>query len=170
MPSPNSKLLQQALAPMLKVAEFKKTSSTWHRQRQAVIAVVNLQGSQWGPAFYVNLGVYFRELGGKDRPCEAECHIRSRLDGHVEDRARLAQLLDFEFNLDLHSRGVELSQTLKESGLRWLDYVETPQGAKEWCERHPKSPFMAGVLREYLGLPLAPNQARLRARTESEQS
>jgi hypothetical protein len=161
MPSANSKLLQQALAPMLKSVGFRRSGATWHRKNAACIAVVNLQGSQWGPQFYVNLGVYFTELGDKARPCEAECHIRSRLDAHVDDRSRLAQLLDFESNIELKARGRELEQALREGGLPWLNHVETWQGAKDWCERHPRSPFMSGVLREYLGLPRAPNQARL---------
>jgi len=164
VPSANSKLLQKALAPTLKAAGFRQTGATWHRERSAVVAVLNLQGSQWGPQFYVNLGVYFRELGSKARPNEAECHIRSRLDAHVPDRARLFQLLDFEADIELNLRGTELVTLVVEGGIPWLDHVSTWAGAKDWCERHPRSPFMSGVLREHLGLPLAPNQLRLKNR------
>ena len=164
MTSANSTLLQQALAPGLKAAGFKKTGATWHRFRPSDISVVNLQGSQWGPSFYLNLGVYFRELRGKSRPCEAECHIRSRLEGHVADSARVHQLLNFENKFEISTRGQELASLLHTYGLPWLDRVATNAGAKEWCERHPRSPFMAGVLRTYLGLPLAPNKSLERTR------
>jgi hypothetical protein len=149
---------------MLKLAGFKKSGATWHRAGVSEIAVVNLQGSQWGPQFYVNLGVYFRELGTKAKPCEAECHIRSRLDAHVPDRTRLNQLLDFEANIPIEVRGRELEVLLKNGGLPWLELVATKQGAKEWCERHPRSPFAMGVLREHLGLRVAPNKSLERGR------
>ena len=164
MASANSKLLQQALAPGLKAGGFKKTSATWHRHSPAAIAVVNLQGSQWGPQFYLNLGVYFLELGDDQRPSEAECHIRSRLEAHVQDFARVHQLLDFERDIDMSARGEELAALLHNSGIPWLDRVATKAGAKEWCEKHPRSPFMAGVLRTHLGLQLAPNKSLERTR------
>jgi hypothetical protein len=159
MSSPNSKLLQAALAPSLKAAGFKKAGATWSRPSPLTIAVVNLQGSQWGPQFYVNLGVYFRELGGKLKPCEAECHIRTRLDAHVPDRARLRQLLDFEHDVDIQTRGMELASLVQEYGLPWISHVSTVEGAREWCQQNPRSPWAMGVLREYLGLSAPPNKS-----------
>lgn len=164
MTSANSKLLQQALAPVLKAAGFKKTGATWHRHHPGEVAVVNLQGSQWGPQFYLNLGVYFRELGAKPRPCEAECHIRSRLEAHVPDYRRVHQLLDFEYEIDIEARGKELAGLIRDDGIPWLDQVATRDGARRWCEKHPRSPFMAGVLRQYLGLSQAPNKSFERSR------
>jgi hypothetical protein len=164
VPSANSKILQQALAPGLKAAGFKKTSATWHRYHPAHIAVINLQGSQWGPSFYLNLGVYFVDLGDKPRPSEPECHIRSRLEAHVPDFTRVHQLLDFERKFELSARSQELASLLHKYGIPWLDRVATKAGAKEWCEKHPRSPFMADVLRTHLGLPSAPNKSLERTR------
>jgi hypothetical protein len=157
-------MLQQALAPGLKAAGFRKTGANWHRYRQADVAVINLQGSQWGPSFYLNLGVYFLELGNKARPTEPHCHIRSRLEAHVPEFTRVHQLLDFGYELDLSARGKELATLLHTFGIPWLDQVATKAGAKEWCEKHLRSPFIAGILRKHLGLPLAPNKSLERTR------
>jgi hypothetical protein len=163
MTSPNSKLLQRALAPMLKAEGFKKTSATWRRSTATTIAVVNLQGSQWGPRFYLNLGAYFRGLGENDKPCEVDCHIRTRLDDHVPDLEGLDRLLDFQFDADIDSRGREIERLLQEFGLPWLSHVSTVDGAKDWCERNPQSALVLDELREYLNLPVPPNNRMQRS-------
>ena len=80
------------------------------------------------------------------------------------DHHRVHQLLDFERDIDLASRGNELGNLMRIAGIPWLDSVATKEGAKQWCERHPRSPFMAGVLRQYLDLAVAPNKSLERTR------
>ncbi|MBK9409254.1 MAG: DUF4304 domain-containing protein [Gemmatimonadetes bacterium] len=61
MASDNSKWLQHALTPALKAAGFQEgREQLWRRTNATTVGVLSLQGSQWGPSFYVNLGVYFR--------------------------------------------------------------------------------------------------------------
>jgi hypothetical protein len=64
---------EKALAFSLKLRGFRKTGPTWRRRSDDVTAVVNLQGSQWGPSAYVNLGVYFHAVGDKPKPLERNC-------------------------------------------------------------------------------------------------
>jgi len=75
----------QALAQLLKPLGFKKTRSTWHRQTFDTIHTINVQGSQWGPEFYLNVGTYLRALGTELTPPENHCHIRARV--HPPDSA-----------------------------------------------------------------------------------
>src|SRR5262245_38923985 len=109
MASEKSKWLQQALAPALKQRGFKKSGATWRKWSAEAIGVLNLQGSQWGPSFYINLGVYFRALGDRDQPTECHCHIRTRLGALVPDWRRLDALLDFEQPVldDIRARDLE---------------------------------------------------------------
>lgn len=88
MPAEQGKLLQRAMAPCLKSAGFLKQGATWRRASPSTIAVLNLQGSQWGPAFYVNLGIYLRELGAEERPAERRCHVRLRAGQLMMDPRR----------------------------------------------------------------------------------
>jgi hypothetical protein len=67
------------LAPLLKSAGFKKKATTWRRQQADGIHVVNVQGSQWGPEYYLNLGFYIGALGSESEPTEYRCHVRTRV-------------------------------------------------------------------------------------------
>ena len=56
MPSENNRLMQKALATALEQHGFRKQGATWRKQYGDAIGVLNLQGSQWSPSFYINLG------------------------------------------------------------------------------------------------------------------
>jgi hypothetical protein len=153
MASENSRRLQHALAPALKQAGFEKSGATWRKTNDDVVSVLNLQGSQWGPSFYVNLGVYFRALGDREAPCEADCHIRTRLDDLVPDPARDICLLDFEEPIQESVRFQELEVLIVGYGLPWLTKVSTVQGAREYCStQHQKSPFVTKEAKALLGM------------------
>jgi len=72
-------IMVEALKPLLKKNNFKKTRTTWHKVIEDFILVINVQGSQWGEDYYINLGVYFKALGTELNPPENLCHIQARL-------------------------------------------------------------------------------------------
>lgn len=77
---PKSKLLVE-LPPLLKAQQFRKKRTTWHREWDEVIAVFNVQTSQWDPNdYYINVGVYLKALGTRTDPPEYECHVRYRME------------------------------------------------------------------------------------------
>jgi Domain of unknown function (DUF4304) len=128
------RLLEQALAPALKAHGFAKSGSTWRRTGEDAYSVVNLQGSQWGHATYVNVGVYFRALGNDRHPAESACHIRTRLDALVPDPDVLSALLDMQREMPAEERGRECAALIVAHGLPWLDAVATVRGARAFCE------------------------------------
>ena len=65
------KELEATIAAVLKPLGYTKRARTWHRERESVISVLNLQISQWGDECYINLGVYVKSLGGLAQPNEA---------------------------------------------------------------------------------------------------
>jgi hypothetical protein len=75
----------KALAALLKPLGFKKRRATWHRATADTIQTINVQGSQWGPEYYLNVGTYMRALGGELTPPEYHCHVRARV--HPPDRS-----------------------------------------------------------------------------------
>jgi len=145
MASEGSKHLQRALAGPLKALGFKKSGATWHRPTPDAIAVLNLQGSQFGPSFYVNLGVYFRALGDRVAPPESLCHLRIRLSQLVPNGARLTQLLDLESPIAEPARLQELVALVREFAAPWLDQVSTRKGARLWCSSPRSESFFLGV-------------------------
>lgn len=153
MPSDLNKQIQRILAPALRARGFTKTGATWRKAYPDAIAVLNLQGSQWGPSFYVNLGIYLRALGTNEKPLEYDCHIRTRLDELVPDRARLAQLLDFDQPMADPDRFGEVVRAVSEYAVPWLDHVSSIIGAREYCRSaHPRSPWLTADARQLLQL------------------
>ena len=151
MASENNKFLQRALAPELKLYGFKKSGATWRQRSDEAISVLNLQGSQWAPSFYINLGVYFRGLGNREQPAEYECHIRARLDALVSDRARLNSLLDFDVRYEDPVRALELTSIVVQSAVPWLRRVSSVSGARAFCaSQTPESAWVTPDVRAYL--------------------
>ena len=90
------------LAPMFKAKGFRKTSATWRRDCDYLTQVFNIQKSQWGDQFYLNLGIYLRDPGNESRPTEYRCHVRCRAERLLEDEElqTLRECLDFDTPLD----------------------------------------------------------------------
>ncbi|HWL09243.1 MAG TPA: DUF4304 domain-containing protein [Planctomicrobium sp.] len=120
----------KALAALLKPLGFKKRRTTWYLQTVDTIQAINVQGSQWGPAYYLNVGTYLRALGEESMPPEYRCHIRARI--HPPERA--AEILVQECqdwfkqfgtvaSLITHSRNRTLPVFTTGAARTWLDDV-----------------------------------------------
>lgn len=70
----------RTFANLLKPLGFKKHGRTWHRVTPDAIHTINVQRSQWGSEYYLNVGTYLRALGKEMTPPEFRCHVRSRID------------------------------------------------------------------------------------------
>jgi hypothetical protein len=78
-------------AVFLKRQGFKKRGGTWWRSQVESVAVFNVQKSQWGGGVsYINVGTYFRALGGEESPPAYRCHVQARLD--VGDPSTVVQV------------------------------------------------------------------------------
>jgi hypothetical protein len=77
--------------------EFHRHKRTWYRTNEDTHTLVDLQKSQWGGQYYVNLGVYIRSLGENPFPQEFQCHIRGRLTAISGlDSQEIERALDLE--------------------------------------------------------------------------
>ena len=70
--------IKTAFDDALKEAGFHKKSGTWYLEKEEVILVANLQKSQWGQQYYINLAIWLKRLEKNKFPKENECHIRLR--------------------------------------------------------------------------------------------
>ena len=93
--------LKLGVEEALKGVQFRRKSSTWYCDLDETVLVVDLQKSNFGEQYYVNLGVLVKGLpasqAGKLPPKENECHIRLRIEALKHDEEeRLKQLLNLE--------------------------------------------------------------------------
>jgi hypothetical protein len=131
MPSEENKTLQACFAPIFKRHGFKKRGATWHLCGKEFISVFNIQGSQFSLFFYLNLGIYIRELGPKETPTEYQCHVRVRGDQIVSNRQRLVDNLDFEAPIPQGKRLRELADLVETEMIPWLVSISSKEKLKE---------------------------------------
>ena len=125
-------VVQAALDAFGRQAGFLKRSSTWHRRQPETIAVLNLQRSQYGPQYYVNVALWLLPLGETDAPKEHKCHVRTRLGTLVGParEGRVAALLDLEAAIDEETRRDEVLGILRSDVLPVLDACGTIDGLR----------------------------------------
>ena len=117
----------KALAVLLKPLGFKKTRGTWHRTTEDTIQIINVQGSQWGPEYYLNVGTYLRALGEELTPPEYRCHVRARIHPPEHPAEALVQEIQGWFQrfgvvscLVEHSKSGSLPVATSRAASEWL--------------------------------------------------
>lgn len=128
-------IVQTTFANAMKTQGLAKKGSTWYFCRDETILVVELQKSNYGPAYFINVAVWLRQLGETQFPKEQASHIRTRLGELVGDPNRLAQLLDLEHPIGQMEREAELSGELTTT-LGWI--VEATGSLDALCSNDGK--------------------------------
>jgi uncharacterized protein DUF4304 len=126
----NTSQLKRLFDAALSPAGFRRRKDSWYRLNEDVITVVNLQKSQWGGQFYINLGIYLRVLGNSISPPEYQCHVRARLTAIAGDRmSPIEAALDLEGKeMPMEEREGILRRSLEEIALPFLnDRSTVPQ-------------------------------------------
>ncbi len=73
-------ILESTLAASLKAQSFSKKRLCWRRKTDDTIIVVDLQRSQWGEQYYLNVAVAPKLLDPPESPKEHQCDVRVRID------------------------------------------------------------------------------------------
>lgn len=90
-------IIQIAFDDFMKSVGFSKKSGSWYRTGDGVVTVVELQRSQYGKQYYINVALWLLALGDATAPREHACHVRTRLSRLVGDsESELAALLDLD--------------------------------------------------------------------------
>ncbi|HYO65616.1 MAG TPA: DUF4304 domain-containing protein [Archangium sp.] len=149
----SSNPIRAAMVPALREAGFKVRSNTWHKLCEDTILVVNLQKSQWGPQFYINLAVWVRQLGDASAPKEYQCHIRQRATSLPDKRAKhLERALDLEDeSTGMQEREACINEFMRDSAIPFLESLSTMEGIRLALEaQHLKGCFTDRQLKELL--------------------
>lgn len=94
MTTENEKAILGIMSRIMKEYGFRKKRSSWYRENEEVIMVVNLQHSSWGNHFYLNVGVLIKALSDLKDPPEYKCHIRDRIEENGPDMRRALDASD----------------------------------------------------------------------------
>lgn len=126
------KSLEAEFTGILKPLGFSKRGKRWVKETAQCFSLLNLQKSQWGDQFHVNLGVFVKQLDPQVAdPREHQCHYRIRLTNLLPDDTALERCLDFENEVDEGERLRTIGSALRDYGVGWLKSVETLEGIRE---------------------------------------
>jgi hypothetical protein len=65
----------------MKKEGFLKDKNNWRKELNDIILLFNIQGSSYDKNdFYVNLGIFFKDLKDKKKPAVSDCHIIQRAE------------------------------------------------------------------------------------------
>ena len=145
-------VLEAAIDSVLKPRGYRKRRSTWHLVLPEVILVANMQRSQWGPSFYINLGVYLRALGSETSPPEYRCHIRARAGTLLVNSADLDSALDLGSRLSAKQRSRIVEEFTAGYALPWLLARSSESAARASLGGDPAALVATDARRHLLGL------------------
>lgn len=77
----DKKTFKKSIAAVCEQASFIKNGQSWYRYGKDTIGVINLQKSDWGNFYYINLGIWLKGIGDEKFPKENHCQIRGRAEG-----------------------------------------------------------------------------------------
>jgi len=113
-------IIQTTFDDFAKESGFSKKSGSRYLRNDETLVVLNLQKSQYGLQYYVNIGLWLLALRAAEYPKEHHCPIRTRLTRLVPTatEARLALLLDLEALFDEGARSKEFLDLLERACCR----------------------------------------------------
>ena len=115
---------------------FARRSGILYKDTLEVIAMLELQRSDYGRAYYINVGFVLRSLHDVRAPTFGLSDIRIRADTLIGDSdGRLRELLDLENNLDEEKRESALLRILGAELVPMVDAGSTLAGLRDLQHR-----------------------------------
>lgn len=95
----DKKELIASITPLLKSIGYKKRGMTWVKNtdlNNSIYVVVNIQSSQYDQKlYYINLGIYIRNLGKKEVPtCINDCQMQERVNCDITSETMFINIIE----------------------------------------------------------------------------
>jgi hypothetical protein len=150
------KELEKEMSTLMKSNGYKKKGTTWYKETNEVISVLNLQKSKWGEQVYINFGAFVKQLqDGMQFPKEYQCHVRFRLEDLIEDKKQFEMLTNFEDNSIGHSEKIKLIlNEIQINGFKALNQFDSVENVKKFAINNKKDPNIRVIfqLKAFLGI------------------
>jgi hypothetical protein len=125
-------LVARTLREYLSNAGYKHKGNTWYCETDETILVINLQKSQYGKQYYLNLGVWVKAFEPAAFPKEHKCHIRARLGDIIsaKEERNLDSAFDLASRIDARKREAVVL-ALMQRGVAWLGRLGSIAGIRD---------------------------------------
>ncbi len=118
----------------LRQAGFIKKGDSWYFSGAETILVANLQKSNYGNQYYVNLAVYVKQFGEERFPKEHKCHIRMRLDAVVTDGTERTFNAE-DLSVSEEERQNAVAQVMQSKAIPFLQRLATLEGIRRMVQQ-----------------------------------
>jgi len=144
----NYKQFKSVFSNFLSPFGYKSTGNMFFRRTGEVFTIVDLQKSEFGGQYYVNLGLFVDEGGALAQPPPFyKTHLKQRLESKfiIPQSARntLVPALDLEVPMAAAERSVVLTKALEQYAVPYLDSLSTIEGIADFLS--PEKCNFAGV-------------------------
>lgn len=146
--------LARSINDSLRKRGFKRKGAAWYLEGPECTCLLNLQRSQWGNKYYINLGVLVKQLDNIPSPKENQCHLGVRLSQIVRDSTKLERDLDFEDFASANEQKVRaVREAIETRAIPFLSSLQTLDGIKHvFREGTISSAFATAKLKKFLGM------------------
>lgn len=109
-----SNAIDEALRSALEPENFRRKTHTWFRDEAEVLQLINMQKSQFGDQYYINLAIWLKALGPPPGALqEHQCHVRMRESALLKEETSMRPALDLESQLGDEERSELVEDFLK---------------------------------------------------------
>jgi hypothetical protein len=127
--------VQRAFDQFGRDAGLEKKSGSWYKRSDEVIAVSNLQRSDYSPRYYINQGFWLQQLGMERFPKYDNCHVWCRLEQLLPaSHRRSEELLDLEYAVGDDERLSELVTLLQDGIVPLIEQASSVALCHGWID------------------------------------
>jgi hypothetical protein len=124
-------VIQRTFDDFGKKAGYTKRSGSWYKKGADAILVLNLQKSQYGPKYFVNVALWLLAVESAEYPKEHKCHVRIRLTQLLRGQEpNISRLLDLDQPFSDPNRANQLVEIFNDSLLPILEGSDTIEGLR----------------------------------------
>lgn len=110
----HSNAIREIFDKFARSENLEKRSGSWYQRGDDLITVLELQKSNFGDRYFVNIAIWLTAIEPASFPKENKCHIRTRLTELVPDASAVDGLLNLDTPLDDAQRVERLNQMFRE--------------------------------------------------------
>jgi hypothetical protein len=122
---------------------FGETGSRqWLRKNASVWNLVELQKSDSGDQYFVNLGVWMPSLDSNPKPRVRNCHLQIRLERFGSSSEQIEEALDFEHTqMPAERRQFEIYCAMNDAEQKFFGVFTSLNAAIKYLSSHPTGHF-----------------------------
>lgn len=156
-------IIRTLLSDQLKAAGFKQIRSNWRREWEECFHLANIQRSTYGPYYFLNFAIFYKEVEPDVIPHRAFGHLNFRAGDHGPEgiKKTTARMFDEDEAVSDEARAKFIQDTLWKEVEATFERFRHLSAAVEYAKlpwEQSLSPTVHRILRVFVGHPTLPER------------